>query len=71
MGKIVILSRLMHIANQKGNAQCDNAFPVQVKTEKGIIEGNYDTHSGIQKYFGIPFANRPIYREGLAFQASF
>lgn len=35
-------------------------FPVQVKIANGIIEGNYDTKSGIQKYFGIPFAKPPI-----------
>ena len=37
-----------------------NAFPVQTIIEQGIIEGNYDTHSGIQKYFGIPFAKPPV-----------
>ncbi len=41
-------------------AQQKNAFPVQVTLEKGIIEGLYDTHTGIQKYFGIPFAKPPI-----------
>lgn len=41
-------------------AQGNNAFPVQVTTDKGIIEGNYNTHTGIQTYFGIPFAKPPI-----------
>lgn len=41
-------------------AQHENAFPVQVTLEKGIIEGLYDTHTGIQKYFGIPFAKPPV-----------
>ncbi len=41
-------------------AQDKNAFPVQTKTVHGIIEGNYNTHSGIQTYFGVPFAKPPI-----------
>ncbi|MGR3811691.1 carboxylesterase/lipase family protein [Jiulongibacter sp. NS-SX5] len=41
-------------------AQNKNGFPVQVKIENGLIEGNYDTKTGIQKYFGIPFAKPPI-----------
>lgn len=41
-------------------AQQTNAFPVQVSLENGIIEGLYDTHSGVQKYFGIPFAKPPV-----------
>eukprot|EP01093_Parvamoeba_rugata_P013474 TRINITY_DN411_c0_g1_i5.p1 TRINITY_DN411_c0_g1~~TRINITY_DN411_c0_g1_i5.p1 ORF type:complete len:417 (-),score=88.02 TRINITY_DN411_c0_g1_i5:1093-2343(-) len=41
-------------------AQETNSFPVQVTIENGTIEGNYDTHSGIQRYFGIPFAQPPI-----------
>lgn len=41
-------------------AQNPNAFPVQVKTEYGIIEGNYDTHTGIQSYLGVPFAKPPV-----------
>ncbi len=31
-------------------AQNKNAFPVQARVESGIIEGNYDTHTGIQTY---------------------
>lgn len=41
-------------------AQSNNAFPVQTKIEHGIIEGNYDTHTGIQTYFGVPFAKPPV-----------
>lgn len=41
-------------------AQETNSFAVQVTIENGTIEGNYDTHSGIQRYFGIPFAQPPI-----------
>ena len=42
------------------NAQGNNGFPVQLSVENGIIEGNYDTNTGIQKYFGIPFAKPPV-----------
>ncbi|WP_074671646.1 carboxylesterase/lipase family protein [Maribacter dokdonensis] len=41
-------------------AQNTNSFSVQVQVENGIIEGNYDTHTGIQRYFGIPFAKPPV-----------
>src|SRR5688572_17590368 len=41
-------------------AQRNDGFPVQVKIEKGIIEGLYDTRSGLQQYFGIPFAKPPM-----------
>ena len=41
-------------------AQHTNAFPVQAQTDKGTIEGNYNTHTGIQTYFGIPFAKPPV-----------
>jgi para-nitrobenzyl esterase len=41
-------------------AQNNNAFAVRAKIEHGIIEGNYDTKSGIQTYFGVPFAKPPV-----------
>ena len=41
-------------------AQPNNAFAVHTTIANGIIEGNYDTHTGIQKYFGIPFAKPPL-----------
>jgi para-nitrobenzyl esterase len=44
----------------KTNAQSTNAFAVQTTIANGIIEGNYDTHTGIQKYFGVPFAKPPV-----------
>jgi para-nitrobenzyl esterase len=42
------------------NAQDPNAFPVQVELSKGTIEGYYNTHDGIQTYFGVPFAKPPL-----------
>jgi para-nitrobenzyl esterase len=44
----------------KITAQDNNYFSVQTTIENGIIEGNYDTKSGIQKYFGVPFAKPPV-----------
>jgi len=41
-------------------AQKNDGFPVQVKTENGVIEGLYDTRSGLQLYFGVPFAKPPV-----------
>ena len=41
-------------------AQGNNAFAVQTTIENGIIEGNYDTKTGIQTYFGVPFAKPPV-----------
>jgi para-nitrobenzyl esterase len=41
-------------------AQNVNAFALQTTIANGIIEGNYDVKTGIQTYFGIPFAQPPI-----------
>jgi para-nitrobenzyl esterase len=41
-------------------AQKENSFPVQTKIENGVIEGMYDTNTGLQMYFGIPFAQPPV-----------
>jgi para-nitrobenzyl esterase len=41
-------------------SQSNNSFAVQTKVENGLIEGNYDTKTGIQTYFGIPFAKPPV-----------
>ena len=41
-------------------AQSDPNFPVQVKIESGMIEGNYDNRTGLQTYLGVPFAQAPI-----------
>lgn len=42
------------------HAQDKDAFPVQVRVEQGLIEGNYNTHDGIQSYLGVPFAKPPL-----------
>jgi len=40
--------------------QNKNAFSVQTTIANGTIEGNYDTKSGVQTYFGVPFAKPPV-----------
>ncbi len=60
MKKMILIVVVLVMANTEISAQNTNAFPVQVKVEHGIIEGNYDTHTGIQTYFGIPFAKPPV-----------
>ena len=42
------------------SAQNNNAFAVQTTLKNGIVEGNYDTKTGIQTYFGVPFAKPPV-----------
>ena len=42
------------------NGQNKNGFAIQTKIKNGTIEGNYDTKTGIKKYFGIPFAKPPV-----------
>ncbi|MBK7936860.1 MAG: carboxylesterase family protein [Lewinellaceae bacterium] len=41
-------------------AQNNDAFPVQATIGSGVIEGNYDTKTGIQTYLGVPFAKPPV-----------
>lgn len=60
MKKLISICVLALMANQNFYAQNPNAFPIQIEIENGLIEGNYDTHTGIQTYFGVPFAKPPI-----------
>nr|WP_317194644.1 carboxylesterase family protein [Algoriphagus lutimaris] len=57
--QILTLALLVTLPFQM-KAQNLNAFAVQTKIKNGIIEGSYDTKSGIQKFFGIPFAKAPV-----------
>jgi len=41
-------------------AQGNYGFPIQAKVESGVIEGLYDTKTGLQVYLGVPFAKPPI-----------
>lgn len=60
MKKILSLIGILFLLNSILFAQGNNAFPVQTKISKGIIEGQYDTKHGIQSYLGIPFAKPPV-----------
>tara|TARA_R110000751_G_scaffold155240_1_gene260386 strand:- start:14136 stop:15728 length:1593 start_codon:yes stop_codon:yes gene_type:complete len=48
------------MSNSKIFSQTENSFDVQTKIKNGIIEGSYNTHTGIQTYFGVPFAKPPV-----------
>jgi len=60
MRKILFLMLAVIALKFQASSQSTNAFPVQVKIDNGVIEGNYNTHSGIQTYFGVPFAKPPV-----------
>jgi len=60
MRKFLFLLLAVIALEFKASSQSTNAFAVQVKIDNGIIEGNYNTHSGIQTYFGVPFAKPPV-----------
>ncbi|MEK7254849.1 MAG: carboxylesterase family protein [Bacteroidota bacterium] len=60
MQKLILPFLLAALLNAAAFAQNKNAFAVQTTIEHGIIEGDYDTKSGIQTYLGIPFAQPPV-----------
>ncbi len=51
----IFITTVMHVQSQN-----KDAFAVQTEIEHGLIEGNYDTGTGIQSYLGIPFARPPV-----------
>jgi len=60
MKKFLFLILAVIALKIEASSQSTNAFAVQVKIDNGVIEGNYNTHSGIQTYFGVPFAKPPV-----------
>jgi para-nitrobenzyl esterase len=58
--KKLLLFGLLCLTKIAVMAQSNNTFAVQTTIENGIIEGNYDTKTGVQTYFGIPFAKPPV-----------
>jgi para-nitrobenzyl esterase len=60
MKKFTYLLAILCLYNLLLEAQTNNGFAVQTKIENGTIEGIYDTKTGIQKYFGVPFAKPPV-----------
>ncbi|MCU0339464.1 MAG: carboxylesterase family protein [Spirosomaceae bacterium] len=60
MKKRAFLLGILWVTGFNTMAQNLNAFAVQTTVEQGIIEGEYDTKTGIQTYFGVPFAKPPV-----------
>ena len=60
MKKTLLLISIGLCLTMLSNAQSNNLFAIQANIENGLIEGNYDTKTGIQTYFGIPFAKPPV-----------
>lgn len=58
--KISFLLAVISLGFLPSKGQNNNCFPVQTKIENGIIEGLYDTQTGLQLYLGIPFAKPPL-----------
>ncbi|MDB5277044.1 MAG: Carboxylesterase [Ferruginibacter sp.] len=59
MYKILVSSILVFLSTII-TAQTNNYFSVQTTVQNGVIEGNYDTKTGMQFYLGVPFAKPPI-----------
>jgi para-nitrobenzyl esterase len=60
MKKLIYLLGGICLLNFTLIAQKEKSAPVQVKIANGIIEGLYDPQSGLQMFFGIPFAKPPV-----------
>ncbi len=60
MKKTLLLISIGLCMTMLSNAQNNNSFAVQASIENGVIEGNYDTKTGVQTYFGVPFAKPPV-----------
>lgn len=57
---IGILLLLIPFFSEAQHAENQNAFPVQITTANGIIEGEFDIKTNIQSFKGIPFAQPPV-----------
>ena len=51
---------LSPLLSQAQKAENKDAFPVQINTTNGIIEGEFDIKTNIQSFKGIPFAQPPV-----------
>ncbi len=60
MKNTVLLLVITMMLPSQLSAQKGNSFAVQTKVEQGVVEGLYDTKTGLQLYFGIPFAKPPV-----------
>ncbi|PZX52748.1 para-nitrobenzyl esterase [Algoriphagus ratkowskyi] len=57
--RILTLALLVGIVST-AFSQTINSLEVHTKINNGMISGSYDTKTGIQKFFGIPFAKPPV-----------
>jgi para-nitrobenzyl esterase len=57
---ILFISFILLIISSSFSQKNNNCLAVQTKIDNGTIEGNFDTKTGLQLYFGIPFAQPPV-----------
>ena len=57
IGILLLLIPFFSMAQQAEN---QNAFPIQITTANGTIEGEFDIKTNIQSFKGIPFAQPPV-----------
>ncbi|MEJ7586816.1 MAG: carboxylesterase family protein [Ferruginibacter sp.] len=55
--RLILIAALISFT---ATAQTNNGFPVRATIENGIIEGTYDTKTGLQLFHGVPFAKPPV-----------
>jgi len=60
INKVICFAVMLSFIYSPMKGQDNNGFPIQVKIDNGIIEGVYDTKSGLQLYLGVPFAKPPV-----------
>lgn len=60
MQKLTLFISFLFFTSMIAFGQSDNNLATQLRIKNGLIEGNFDTKTGIQKYFGIPFAKPPV-----------
>ena len=60
MKKTSLFTGLLSLFLHGMMAQTDFTLPVQTTIETGTIEGKFHTLTGIQTYFGVPFAKAPV-----------
>ena len=59
--RVILFTCTLIIFYTMSIAQSSNfVLAVRTTVQHGVLEGNYDTKSGIQTYFGIPFATPPV-----------
>ncbi|HTE31445.1 MAG TPA: carboxylesterase family protein [Chryseolinea sp.] len=58
--KVTIITSFALLLTMNTLAQMNHGFPVQTKVDNGIVEGLYDTRTGLSEYFGVPFAKPPV-----------